>query len=296
MRYRDHWQSQVKNLVIGKAATFDPRFSAGLLKWLTLDRYESSERPAPEQKSALQALVITIPTGNRDSSIEPFFRYDHAGFLLEDRFTDVLLAPWLYPAVDQSEATPIALTGLALCRLDLQHCDTTWSKAIDISRLTRVALTHNKNQHKFIQLLARSWNGRRAHLETLTVVDSSIRSGARDDLIAALNAYLPSVSSCLTSLRIVVHKAASLPNVDGLMKHGKTLKALLIDVYDFTNRPRQQLYYEQAPLRRLLSSMENLRQLAVALPPILTSACFKKDGLLALETDLAPSTSAYFVS
>ncbi|GAB7341036.1 hypothetical protein MBLNU457_7363t2 [Dothideomycetes sp. NU457] len=158
--------------------------------------------------------------------------------------------------------TPLAhLTALSLRELNLKQSSDTYAKVFDFSKLTKINLQQCVGTDALLSNLCKAQNLPQ-RLERLEIQCKD----TEEDVISSLDVLLCLVTG-LERLTLDLDKViGALPSVDGIVKHGKTLK--ILNVHGFKEvTSDEELFWPVKDFRKLCIACPNLEQLSCAFPP-----------------------------
>lgn len=158
------------------------------------------------------------------------------------------------------KCTPFAnLKALKLVEVGLRHCAETYGRVIDFTKLEKLWISKCAGGDAMISMLCRS-----THLPTkLRTFEFQHSDNTENDGLIALDGFLCLVQG-IEHLVIDLDKVKELPAIDGLCKHGKTLKTLLVHAY--SEGSEDGLNYNSDDFAKLCKAASGLQQISCAWP------------------------------
>ncbi|GAB7350966.1 hypothetical protein MBLNU459_g1466t2 [Dothideomycetes sp. NU459] len=197
------------------------------------------------------------------------------------------------------QCTPFAnLTALKLVDVGLRHCAETYGRIFDFTRIEKLWISKCPGADALLSALCKT-----SHLPTnLRVLEVQHNDNAENDTLIALDGFLCLVQG-INHLDIDLDNVKSLPAIDGICKHGKTLKTLL--VHAFADDNDEELVYSTEDFTKLCKAATGLEQISCAWPPtsilksppkvnwaVYESAIYELSELVTLHITTFPSTTS----
>jgi len=162
--------------------------------------------------------------------------------------------------------TPMAnLTSLSLRELNFKQCLDTYCRVIDFTKITSLRLVQCVGTDTLLSNLCKAHNLPHK-LELLEVQCKN----TEEDVVSALDVFLCLISG-LEDLTIEFDKVGMLPSIDGIVKHSKTLKTLILHGFkgDSTD---EEIPLSVSNFRNVCTACSNLEQLSCAFPATLITS------------------------
>ncbi|KAK6005304.1 hypothetical protein QM012_008083 [Aureobasidium pullulans] len=160
---------------------------------------------------------------------------------------------------DKITSPPFAhLRTLRLVDVGLRHCAETYGRFIDFTQIEALRIVKCSGADALFSLLCKS-----AYLpRKLRCLELQHNDNSDNDALTAVDDFLCLVEG-IEDLYIDVTNVKSMPNIDGIIKHGKTLDVLLVHA---SENLTDELVWVSDDFQRLCSSVTKLRQLSCAWP------------------------------
>jgi hypothetical protein len=150
------------------------------------------------------------------------------------------------------------LRSLRLVDVGLRHCADTYGRFIDFTQLDALRVVKCAGADALFSLLCKS-----THLpRKLRCLEFQHNDNSDNDALTALDDFLCLVEG-VEDLYLDLTNVKSMPNVDGIIKHGKTLDVLLVHASE--NLVDEHVWASD-DFQRLCSSVTKLRQISCAWP------------------------------
>jgi hypothetical protein len=161
------------------------------------------------------------------------------------------------------------LTSLRLHRISLRHCADTWCKFIDFHKIKRLRLYHCPAADSLLGQLSKANSLPKA----LRVLELQHKDNRENEALVALDGLLCLLSG-LTILTIDIQNVKSLPDVAGIVRHGKTLEQLNVHCSDESPLPllsdmhceAEEHVFDTEDFDKICSATSKLEQLSCAWP------------------------------
>ncbi|KAH0168645.1 hypothetical protein KCU67_g3390, partial [Aureobasidium melanogenum] len=160
---------------------------------------------------------------------------------------------------DKITTPPFAhLHTLRLVDVGLRHCAETYGRLIDFTQIEALRIVKCPGADALFSLLCKSTYLPRK----LRYLEFQHNDNSDNDALTAMDDFLCLVEG-IEDLYIDLTNVKSMPNVDGIIKHGKTLDVLLVHASETST---DELVWVSDDFQRLCSSVTKLRQLSCAWP------------------------------
>ncbi|KAI5250627.1 hypothetical protein E4T42_04920 [Aureobasidium subglaciale] len=160
---------------------------------------------------------------------------------------------------DKITSPPFAhLSSLRLVDVGLRYCADTYGRLIDFTQIVTLRIVKCSGADALLSLLCKS-----AYLpRKLRCLEVQHSDNQDNDALTAVDDFLCLVEG-IEDLYLDLNNVKSMPNVDGIIKHNKTLEVLLVHASESSN---EELVWASDDFQRLCSSVTRLRQLSCAWP------------------------------
>lgn len=177
------------------------------------------------------------------------------------------------------------LTSLRLHRISLRHCADTWCKFIDFHKIKCLRLYHCPAADSLLGQLSTANSLPKA----LKILELQHKDNRENEALVALDGLLCLLSG-LIILTIDIQNVKSLPDVAGIVRHGKTLEQLNVHCSDESPLPllsdmhceAEEHVFGTEDFDKICSATIKLEQLSCAWPDR-SLIRFPSDGWLAFE-------------
>lgn len=161
---------------------------------------------------------------------------------------------------DSKKCQPFAhLHSLRLVEIGLRHCADTYGRFIDFTQIKALRIVKCSGADALLSLLCKS-----SHLpRNLQNLEFQHDDNPDNDALTALDDFLTLVEG-IEDLYIDITNVKTMPSIDGIIKHSKTLSVLLVHASD--NGSSEELVWPTDEFQRLCSSATKLQQLSCAWP------------------------------
>ncbi|KAG9633867.1 hypothetical protein KCU64_g15634, partial [Aureobasidium melanogenum] len=150
------------------------------------------------------------------------------------------------------------LHTLRLVDVGLRHCAESYGRLIDFTQIEALRIVKCSGADALFSLLCKS-----AYLpRRLRYLEFQHNDNSDNDALTAVDDFLCLVEG-IEDLYIDLTNVKSMPNIDGIIKHGKTLDVLLVHASETST---DELVWVSDDFQRLCSSVTKLRQLSCAWP------------------------------
>ncbi|KAI4722397.1 hypothetical protein E4T48_01272 [Aureobasidium sp. EXF-10727] len=150
------------------------------------------------------------------------------------------------------------LRSLRLVDVGLRHCAETYGRFIDFTQIEVLRIAKCSGADALLSLLCKS-----AYLpRKLRWLEIQHNDNSDNDALTAVDDFLCLVEG-IEDLHLDLTSVKSMPNVDGIIKHGKTLDILLVHA---SENMIDELVWASDDFQRLCSSVTKLRQISCAWP------------------------------
>jgi hypothetical protein len=161
------------------------------------------------------------------------------------------------------------LTSLRLHRISLRHCADTWCKFIDFHNIKRLRVYHCPAADSLLGQLSKA----KSLPKALQVLELQHKDNRENEALVALDGLLCLLSG-LIILTIDLQNVKTLPDVAGIVRHGKTLEQLNVHCSDESPLPllsdmhceAEELVFETEDFDKICSATSKLEQLSCAWP------------------------------
>ncbi|KAI9809605.1 MAG: hypothetical protein M1825_000037 [Sarcosagium campestre] len=162
--------------------------------------------------------------------------------------------------------TPMILTHLSLCRINLRWAAQTYMRVISFPALKELFIKGCAGSDALFAEMVKPAK-RPTKLEHLTYAHVEEIRAVPHYTLSALNSLLESIST-LNALYINLSGSDSLPRIDGICNQGDNLRALIVHCSRHAGLigHRDRAYYSQDDVVKLCHRCKNLEQLALACP------------------------------
>ncbi|KAK7532946.1 uncharacterized protein J3D65DRAFT_633840 [Phyllosticta citribraziliensis] len=178
------------------------------------------------------------------------------------------------------ECKPWPLAELTLQKIHLRYSAETYCRVIDFSALRKLALSDCPGACTLFAELSKS-NRLPSHLDTLEFKHTD---NAESDALHALDNFLCLVTG-LKHIRIDITNVAELPAAEGIIRHGKTLKQLIVHA-NGPDPKEEEHVYSVPEFERICADCPYLEQISVGFPAT-SIVSGKSESYAAFETALS---------
>lgn len=196
---------------------------------------------------------------------------DHPHFISPRELNDSPTAPGLVSTTLFSHllpfetCTPLNISKLYLQKVNLRNCSNTYASFINLPYLKQLTVLRCSGADAFFTELCRSTK-LPTQLRTLHFKHSD---NEEDDGMTALDGFLCLINN-LESLIIDFSNCSRMPNIDGIVGHGKNLHQLVVHVGTraWSDAELKEHFYGGAEMEKISTACTQLAELSLALPDV----------------------------
>ncbi|KAF2101735.1 hypothetical protein NA57DRAFT_73172 [Rhizodiscina lignyota] len=194
---------------------------------------------------------------------------DHQHYINPRELNDTATEPGLITSTVFSHmlpfesCTPLNITKLDLQKVNLRFCANTYARVINFRGLRDLSVQRCPGVDTFLSEISKSSN------LPVKLLDFSIKhkDNDEDDGMSALDGFLCLVSG-IESLMIDFSNSETLPQVDSIVRHSKTLKTLIVHAADgdWGSETTDELIYDANDFKKICEQCSAIEELSIATP------------------------------